>query len=118
MSRARLVALLAAVALLVPAAAASAHGGNPNYRSVIDGVSPQTEGVEFEVLDYDADMQLRDPGGHEVMIYGYAGEPYARIRSDGSVELNQRSPATYLNTNRYGVVKLPPTADAKASPEW
>ena len=118
MSRARLVALLAAFALLAPAAVASAHGGNPNYRSVITGVSPRDAGVEFEVLDYDSYMQLRDRQGKEVVIYGYQGEPYARILPDGSVEVNQRSPAAYLNDARFGNVKVPPIADAEAKPQW
>lgn len=118
MSRARLVALLAAFALLAPAAVASAHGGNPNYRSVITGVSPQSAAVEFEVLDYDSYMQLRDQHGKEVVIYGYQGEPYARIRSNGEVEVNQRSPATYLNDNRFAEVTVPPIANAKAKPLW
>jgi hypothetical protein len=118
MSRARLVALLAAFALLAPAAVASAHGGNPNYRSVIDGVSPKEGGVEFEVLDYDSYMQLRDQHGKEVVIYGYSGEPYARILENGTVQVNQRSPATYLNDNRFAEVTVPPIANAKARPQW
>ena len=118
MSRARLVALLAAFALLAPAAVASAHGGNPNYRSVITGISPRDAGVEFEVLDYDSHMQLRDRGGKEVVIYGYRGEPYARILPDGSVEVNERSPATYLNDDRFANVTVPPIADPEAKPQW
>lgn len=117
MSRARLVALLAALALLAPAAVASAHGGDPNYRSVITGVSPRDAGVEFEVLNYDSHMQVRDHG-KEVVIYGYQGEPYARILPDGTVELNQRSPATYLNDDRFGNVEVPPIADPEAKPLW
>lgn len=118
MSRARLVALLAAFALLAPAAVASAHGGNPNFRSEITGVTPRDAGVEFEVLDYDSHMQLRDRGGKEVVIYGYRGEPYARILPDGTVEVNERSPATYLNDDRFANVTVPPIADPEAKPRW
>jgi hypothetical protein len=118
MSRARWVALLAAFALLVPASAASAHGGNPNYRSVINTVSPQMENVEFQVLDYDSYMQLLDQHGHEVTIYGYSGEPYARILKNGTVEVNQRSPATYLNDSRFAEVTVPKYANANAKPVW
>ena len=32
--------------------------------------------------------------------------------------MNVRSPAATLNINRYGHVKLPPNADAKAAPKW
>jgi hypothetical protein len=118
MRSARWVALLVvAVAMLAPAQAL-AHGGNPNYRSVIDGVSPQTPQVGFEVLDYDSYLQLIDQHGHEVTIYGYDGEPYARILKNGEVQVNQRSPATYLNDNRFAEVTVPKIADAKARPLW
>jgi hypothetical protein len=118
MRSARWVAsLVVAVAMLAPAQAL-AHGGNPNFRSVIDGVSPTTPNVSFEVLDYDSYMQLMDQHGHEVMIYGYQGEPYARILKNGEVQVNQRSPATYLNDNRFAEVTVPKSADAKAKPVW
>lgn len=118
MRRARLVALLAAVALLAPATQALAHGGNPDYRSVINEITPQVPGVNFQVLDYDSYMQLVDRGGHAVTIYGYDGEPYARILRDGTVQVNRRSPATYLNDNRFAEVTVPPIANAKAAPLW
>jgi hypothetical protein len=118
MRRASFVALLAAVALLAPATQALAHGGNPDYRSVIKEVTPQVPGVEWQVLDYDSYMQLVDRGGHPVTIYGYEGEPYARILHDGTVQVNRRSPATYLNDNRFAEVTVPPIANAKAAPLW
>jgi LPXTG-motif cell wall-anchored protein len=118
MSRARLVALVAMFVLLVPASAAYAHGGNPNYRSVIDKVTPSTPDVNFQVLNYDSYMQLEDQHGHEVVIYGYEGEPYARILKDGTVQVNERSPALYLDENRFAEVQVPAIANAKAPPKW
>jgi hypothetical protein len=118
MRRARLVALLAVAALLATATQALAHGGNPDYRSVINEITPQVPGVSFQVLDYDSYMQLVDRGGHAVTIYGYDGEPYARILRDGTVQVNRRSPATYLNDNRFAEVTVPPIANAKAAPLW
>jgi hypothetical protein len=109
-------ALFAAL-LLVPASA-SAHGGNPDYRSVIDGVTPRTPGVKFQVLDYDSYFQVQDRQGHEVVIYGYDGEPYARILRDGTVQVNERSPALYLNETRFADVTVPPVADPRAAPRW
>ena len=118
MRRAGFVALLAALVLLAPATQALAHGGNPNYRSVIEEVTPHVPGVEFQVLDYDSYMQLVDRGGHPVTIYGYEGEPYARILHDGTVQVNRRSPATYLNADRYSSTPVPAGVDPAAAPQW
>jgi hypothetical protein len=118
MDRAKTVLAFVVVMLAAMPAAASAHAGNPNYRSEIDKVTPTIPDVSFEVLDYDSYMQLLDQHGHEVTIYGYEGEPYARILKDGTVQVNERSPALYLDENRFAEVKVPPIADAKAPPKW
>jgi LPXTG-motif cell wall-anchored protein len=118
MRRAIWVALVAVLVLLVPASSALAHGGNPNYRSLIDKVTPSDPNVKFQVLNYDSYMQLLAQPGHEVVIYGYEGEPYARILKDGTVQVNERSPALYLNENRFAEVTPPPIANAKAPPKW
>jgi hypothetical protein len=86
-------AAIAIVLLLFAAPSAWGHGGNPNYRSVIDRVTPNVPEVSFEVLSYDSYMQLLDQHGHEVVIYGYEDEPYARVLKDGTVQINERSPA-------------------------
>ncbi|HEX5609790.1 MAG TPA: hypothetical protein VFX45_06840 [Solirubrobacterales bacterium] len=118
--RKRWAALAATTTLLclLTASAAQGHGGSSSYRSEIDSVTPSVPGVSFEVLNYDADMELVDQDGHEVVIYGYKGEPYARILPDGTVQTNQRSPATYLNVDRYAEAPVPPSADAEAAPVW
>lgn len=118
MNRARWAVLAAVFALLAPVPAAYAHGGNPNYRSVIKKVTPSVPEVSFQVLNYDSYMQLEDQHGHEVLIYGYEGEPYARILKNGTVQVNKRSPALYLNESRFAEVTVPPIADAKAPPQW
>jgi hypothetical protein len=56
--------------------------------------------------------------GKTVAISGYEGEPYARLRSDGTVEVNRRSPTHYLNEERYGGTPVPTSADPKAPPQW
>ena len=118
MKRLLRLTLLAAVLSLALAAPALAHGGNPDYRSVVNKVTPDVPGVSVEVLDYDSHMQLLDREGHEVVIYGYDGEPYARILEDGTVQVNERSPATYLNEDRFAEVTVPPIANPKAPPKW
>jgi hypothetical protein len=114
------VAVIAlALACALAPAQALAHGGNPNYRSEINSFQPPLPGdVSIEVLDYDSYLQLIDQHGHEVMLYGYEGEPYARIEKDGTVQVNERSPATYLNDSRFAEETVPASADAKAAPEW
>lgn len=113
-------ALAAITALLVclPASPALAHEGNPDYRSVIDRVAPKVPGVNFQVLNYDSYFQLLDQHGHEVTIYGYEGEPYARVLKDRTVQVNERSPALYLNDTRFPTTQVPPIADPKAPPRW
>jgi hypothetical protein len=118
--RKRWAALAATTALLIGLSAtpALAHEGNPDYRSVIDRVTPHVPGVSFEVLSYDSYFQLLDQHGHEVTIYGYDGEPYARVLKDGTVQVNERSPALYLNDTRFPTEQVPPVADSKAPPKW
>jgi LPXTG-motif cell wall-anchored protein len=112
------LAAITSLLCLLSASPALAHEGNPDYRSEINAVRPDVPGVSFEVLNYDADMELIDQSGHEVVIYGYEGEPFARILRDGTVQKNKLSPSTYLNVDRYAEVKVPKSADAKAPPEW
>lgn len=113
-------ALAATTALLIGLSAtpALAHEGNPDYRSAIDRVTPQVPGVSFEVLSYDSYLQLLDQHGHEVVIYGYEKEPYARVLRDGTVQVNERSPALYLNDTRFPTEQVPPIANAEAAPKW
>lgn len=116
--RALATALTAVFVLVVAAPAAMAHEGNPDFRSVINQVTPSVSGVTFQVIEYDADIELLDQRGHEVTIFGYDGEPYARILRDGTVQLNRRSPAFYMNQERFGEMKMPAMADPKMPPEW
>lgn len=113
------LAAITAWLVCIPAGTAVAHeGGNPNYRSVIDRVTPAVPGVHFEVLAYDAYFELRDQHGHEVVIYGYEGEPYARVLRDGTIQVSERSPAYYLNDTRYPTSEVPAIANPKAPPKW
>jgi hypothetical protein len=115
---ARLSTLLAFALLVALAPAAAAHKGNPNYSSEISSVTPQIEGVAVQVLNRDDRLEMRSQADRVVVIEGYNGEPYARIKPDGTVEVNTRSPAYYLNDDRYGQGALPPQADENARPEW
>jgi len=105
--------------LAIPfAGQASAHQGNPDYRSEVNGIDPAVPGLSAEVLNYDADMLLTNDSDKTVVVEGYEGEPYLRFSPDGTVEANVNSPAYYLNTDRYGTTPVPDNADPKAEPDW
>ena len=75
-------------------------------------------GLSLEVLEFADRLVVRNHTGKTVTIYGYSGEPYARVQPDGATEQNVRSPAVYLNTNFYGNVIVPPSANASLPPKW
>jgi hypothetical protein len=108
---ATLVALCAS-----PAAVAHGGGAAKGYRSTVTGVVPAA-GIEAAVLDGDDRLQLVVNGDRTVVIEGYEGEPYLRFGPDGVFE-NARSPAAYLNDDRYGQVELPDETDPDAAPRW
>jgi hypothetical protein len=106
------------VALCAVAPIAAAHEGNPNYRSQVRAIAPAIEGLEAQVLNYDDRIELRNEGNETVVVEGYRGEPYLRFKPDGTVEVNRRSPASYLNQDRFAKVRVPRSADPTAPPEW
>ncbi|HWH10824.1 MAG TPA: hypothetical protein VG165_06820 [Solirubrobacteraceae bacterium] len=118
---------------LAPAAVASApnpatesgnpindQGSNYNYRSNITSVAPSVPGLSLQVLEFADRMLLINHSGKTVTIYGYDGEPYARVLGNGTVEQNLRSTAVYLNTNFYADVTPPASASTNPAtpPEW
>ncbi len=110
------IALVAALLTTVPAAPAGAGLGD--YRSAIEGVAPSVPGVTAHVRASDDFIVLRDRGGHEVTVYGYEHEPYVRILGNRTVQVNQRSPATYLNTSFSPTGPVPAKANPRAPPRW
>jgi hypothetical protein len=111
-------ALFAGVLVALAPRVAAAHGGNEKFRSEFRSIQPQVPGVTVEVLNYDDRLLMINRTGRTVAISGYEGEPYARLRADGTVEANRRSPTHYLNEERYGGTPVPASADPKAPPRW
>ncbi len=117
----RKVASVLAIALIIatlPAERSAAHEGNPNFRSEVNGLTPETAGVAVRILNYDDSLELQNDSGKTVTVEGYQGEPYLRILGDGTVEVNTLSPSHYLNGDRYGEADVPPEADPDAPPVW
>jgi hypothetical protein len=111
------VALWALAAGLL-ATSASGHSGSPNYESLVRGVTPQIPGFTVEVLNGDDRLAVQNSGTRTVTIDGYNREPYVRLRPDRTVEVNLRSPAYYLNRDRFFGTKVPASANPKDVPQW
>lgn len=120
----RLVHLLPLAVTLTVAAPAAAYqtapngSGNPSYSSVIRSIEPRVPGLVARVLGHDNLVKLDNHSNRPVVVYGYSGDQYARLLGDGTVQLNLRSPAFYLNEFRFGDQQVPSYADAKAQPQW
>lgn len=121
-ARAVTVAALVCWAVVATAAPAAADPAGPtHYRSTILAVEgPGADAVDLEVLGGDSFLVLHVRPGTTVEVPGYEGEPYVRIGPDGTVEVNERSPARWLNDARYGEadVEVPQAAAAAAPPLW
>lgn len=117
-------ALSLATTLLVvawPTAAGADPAGPTDYRSVIEAIQPQTDAMTVSIVGGDSFVVLEQQQAVPIEVRGYNGEPYLRWSAEGIVEQNRRSPATYLNTDRFGTAEsaeLPADADAAAAPEW
>ncbi len=126
----RMIPSLLAAALLAGSHAAGAlaasssenpindQGSSPHYSSNITTVKPAAPGLSVQVLEFADRLLLTNHTGQTVTVYGYQGEPYARVLADGTAEQNARSPATYLNASFYGNVTVPASADPSAAPRW
>ena len=99
--RAVVAALVAALTLAVGEAAAhEQHGIGRGYVSTVAAIEPNVLGVSAFVVGGDDRLLLRNLSGRTIVVRGYDGEPYLRISPDG-VDENTRSPATYLNRERF-----------------
>ena len=126
---------LSAPALLVLAPAARATTGSQTpdvtdtrFTSVLTSERPVVPGLRWHVIDRNDEIEVVNHSRETVTVYGYSNEqrnvaydggPYAQILGDGTVRVNQNSPAFYLNQSFFGTgVAVPPSASASAPPDW
>jgi hypothetical protein len=100
---------------LVPAASADEYA---KFRSDVKSLNPAVSGLELKVVRGDEGLQLTNKTGKTVIVEGYDGEQYLRFDPDGTVEANQRSAATYINVDRFGLQEVPSNAVPGAKPVW
>ena len=101
---------------------APAHGGSStavtsDYRVTVSGVDPPVPGLSARIVDVGGRLEVSWTGAGTLIVEGYDHEPYLRFDTSG-VARNVRSPATYLNQDRYARTAVPATADSAATPEW
>ena len=77
-----------------------------------------TPSAQAKVVGGDTFLDLTVQPGTEVVVLGYEAEPYLRVDDSGTVWANTRSPAYYLNNDRYARVSVPATASPDAAPSW
>ena len=128
MNRARLARSLAAIALVAggvvattPPADAHAVTGvqATNYKSEIVGVTDPAGQLDVRLLDLGRRIELVNRGPTDIVVVGYAGEPWLRVGPRGVFE-NTYSNSAYLERQRPGRPTGPPPDPTKASgpPHW
>ena len=113
------VGTMAAVTLIAAPSTAEAHTRTEETTNVESRITsdPGLDGVSWTVHTGGLLIEVTNRSDEVLLIHGYDGEPYLRIGPEG-VEENRRSPATYLNRDRYERTTLPPVVDVTAPPEW
>jgi copper transport protein len=129
MRKPALLFFLTVISVLGTAAPALAHGSSgpdaTNFVSTVRAVTSEegpgpgqsVQEAMWTIRGKDALLQLDNRSGKEITVEGYSGEPYLRIGPDGVWE-NRRSPAAYLNQDRFGSVQVPKNVSAESPPEW
>jgi hypothetical protein len=111
--------LVGAVAWLAGGGVAHADPAEAtDYESYVTSIVPPTDTVDVQIVGGDSFVQLTVEPGTEVVVTGYQGEPFLRVRADGTVEQNDRSPSVYLSVDRMGGSEIPAHADASLPPRW
>ncbi|MFB9236035.1 hypothetical protein ACFFWC_10830 [Plantactinospora siamensis] len=106
----------------LPGVAAAHPGSQPipdaaYYRADLAEVVPAPAGVRVRVDPAGEWIELTDGGPAEVIVFGYAREPYLRITST-TVQENQLSQTTYLNRSLFADSVPTAPASGNLAPVW
>ncbi|HEV2893856.1 MAG TPA: hypothetical protein VG411_08895 [Actinomycetota bacterium] len=113
-----LVALAAVVVVAPPAGADSLTGAEPsNYQTRVLGVRPALDGVSVEVADAGTRLRLHNRSDREVVVLGYAGEPWLRVQPGQSATWHDHR-AHWEAQEPPAQVRRSPGSAQVAVPEW
>ncbi len=116
--RSLIAVAVAVLGVLAPAGVAFADPAGPtDYASQITSITPAVPGFTAEIIGGDSFLRIVVEPGTDVVVEGYAQEPYLHFDASGVVQENERSPATYLNAKRFGAT-APAGADPTLPPDW
>lgn len=119
---ARTAAIVAVAVVMLPTGSVFADAAGPtDFLSEVRSVTPTVEGVQVRIAGGDSFLGLAVDTGVEVIVPGYEREPYVRFMADGTVQENRRSPAFFLNSDRYARDAVPAdvtAARATEDPDW
>ena len=120
--RRALIGVLIVLGVLVSGAPpASAHtvggSGATDFHSVLDAITPAVPGLGLKVVENGTKLELTNTTGTDVVVDGYANDPFLRVGPDGVFE-NMQSPATYLDEDRWAKTPVPAGIDPTGPPQW
>jgi deferrochelatase/peroxidase EfeB len=114
-------ALVAGILVGLPPAPASAHDvsgvGATDFHTTVLTFTPAVPGVTLTVIENGSRLQVANTTSTDLVIDGYSGEPYARIGPAGAY-VNDNSPATYLDTDRFSLAAVPTSLDPTKPAQW
>jgi hypothetical protein len=92
-------------------------GSASDYRVRVAGFEGDPTGVSVTFVKLGQDIEVTRTSAREVLVLGYEGEPYLRLDNTGVSE-NIKSPAHFLNLDRYAATPVPADASKQATPVW
>jgi hypothetical protein len=113
-----LVALAAVVVVAPPAGADSPGGAEPsNYQTRVLAIRPAVKGVSVEVVDAGTRLRLHNHSAREVVVLGYAAEPWLRVGPGQSVTWHDHR-AHWEAEEPPAQVRRSPSSAQVAVPRW
>jgi hypothetical protein len=122
------LAFLASVAVANATVSQTPDITDTHYSSVLKRVYPLVKGVSWRVIDLNDEIEVINHSHETVTIYAYPqssanvaydGGKYAQILGDGTVQVNENSPAYYLNQSFFAdFANVPASAGPTAPADW
>jgi len=109
---------MAAVLSVALSSAAPAHEGHQGERVVVEGISPELDGIEVRAVPGTfGKVELSVTGPQAAVVLGASGQPILRVGPRG-VEANAAAPEWYEDNEPLGIAQAPSSARRGAPARW